>query len=414
MRDLRIVEADSDLRGLVRELADASTRDGEQLLSMYVNLDPSEFAMASSRSSGITSAIDEAERTAPDPRWIELLEELRERFDASDYSIDGASGMLIYSRADGDPVLVKLPRPVEPEVAWDRKVHIRQLVEALPTETWCVLLCNRRSARILIGDRDQLEQVEAFRDEVDGQHDQGGWSQKRYARNIQEQVDDHLRHAARVVFEKHREGLFDRLLVAAPAELRGELEGRLHDSVHRVLEGWLDIDVEHASAGDVCRAAGRAIARRDQRRIGDVVARLRQNAGRGERAALGLDDVLAALREQRVDTLVVNGGYGEPGHVCPHGDWLATEGGTCPLHGASLQPCADIVDAAIECAVRQGAHVITVDRGDPLQQPNEDGTLRDREEFLGVQSLGSIAAVVRFDLTEGPRGAGALGDFEMT
>lgn len=406
MGDLRIVEADSDLRGLVRELADAHAREGEQMLSMYVNLDPSEFALASSRASGITSAINEAERAAPDARWIEVLEDLRARFDASNYSIDGANGLLIFSRRDADPIIVKLPRPVEPEVSFDSKVHIRQLVESLPTETWCVLMCNRRSARLLIGDRDQLEQVEAFVDPVDGQHDQGGWSQKRYSRNIKEQVDDHLRHAARVVFEKHREGLFDCLLVAAPAELRGELESRLHDSVQRVLRGWLDIDVEHTTPTDVRDAAARAIAEHDQRRLGEVIDRLRQNAGRGERAALGLDEVLKALREQRVDTLVVNAGFGEPGLVCPHGDWLDTEGGTCPVHDVALQPCGDIVDAAIESAVRQDARVITVDRSDPLAELAEDGTTRDREEFRGMQSLGAIAAIVRFDLAEGARPTG--------
>lgn len=410
MRDLRIVEAHSDLRELVRELADAHATDGGQLLSMYVNLDPREFALASARSSGITSAIDEAERMAPDSGWVELLEELRARFDAADYSIEGASGLLVFASRDGDPTLVKLPRPVEPEVAFDSTVHIRQLVQALPSETWCVLLCNRRTARLLIGDRNQLQQVEAFEDEVDGQHDQGGWSQARFARNIQEQVDDHLRHAARAVFEHLREGQFDCLLIAAPAELRGELEGCLHDSVRRRLHGWIDVDVEHTTPSEVCAAAAHAIAERDRQRLGEVIGRLRQNAGRGERAALGLEQVLQAVREARVDTLVVNEGFSHPGMACPHGDWLELEGGSCPVHDVTLQPCADVVEAAIECAIRQRGHVITVSRVEPHAELEGDGTTRDREEFLGLQSLGSIAAIVRFDIDEGARSTGVTRD----
>jgi peptide subunit release factor 1 (eRF1) len=212
-----------------------------------------------------------------------------------------------------------------------------------------------------------------------------------------------------VLFEKHREGLFDCLLLAAPDELHGALESKLHDSCKRVLKGWLDVDVEHSSPSEVCAAAGRAIAMHDQQRLADVVGRLRQNAGRGERAALGLDDVLSALCEVRVETLVVNGGYSEPGLVCPHGDWIvARDGGTCPVHGVALQPVADVVEAAIECAVRQGARIISIDRGDPLAERNDDGSMRDREEFLGIQALGSIAAVVRFDLDEGAKSTGPV------
>lgn len=410
MRDLRIVESDSDLRVLVRELANVQATNGDKLLSMYVNLDPREFALASARSSGITSAIDEAERAAPDSRWVEVLEDLRARFDAADYSIEGANGLLVFARRDGDPVLVKLPRPVEPEVAFDSTVHLRQLVEALPTEKWCVLLCNRRSARILVGDRHQLQEVESFQDDVDGQHDQGGWSQARYARNIEEQVDEHLRHAARAVFDRYQDGAFDCLLVAAPQELHGLVEGKLHDSVRRTMHGWIDVDVEHSTPADVTQASAHAIAERDRRRLGGVLDRLRQNAGRGERAALGLDEVLRALRELRVETLVVNSGYKEPGLVCPHGDWLDTEGGTCPVHDVALQPCADVVEAAIECAIRQDSRIITVDRADPHAELDGDGTTRDREEFLGVESLGSIAAIVRFDLEEGAKSTGQTKD----
>lgn len=407
MRELRIVEADSDLRGLARELATDVADDGEQLLSVYVNLDPREFGIAASRSSGITSVLDEAARQAPDGSWAPVLDELRAAFAAADYSIDGASGLLVFARSGGsDVTVVKLPAPVEQEVAYDSQVHIRQLVETLPTERWSVLLCNRRSTRVLVGDRYRLEEVEHFQDEVDGQHDQGGWSQARYARNIEEQVDDHLRHASRVLFEHCRAGEFDCLLVACPAEMRGELEGFLHEDCRRRFAGWVECDVEHTTPTQVLQAATPAIVQRDRKRMSGVLGRLRQNAGRGERAALGLDDTLAALREQRVETLVVSEGFSSPGMVCPRGDWLDATSGTCPVHGALLQPCADVVEAAIEMAIRQSAHVMTVSRVDPLAEMAGDGTARDTEEFLGMQALGSIASIVRFDLDEGARPTG--------
>lgn len=408
MPALRTIEAGSDLRELVRELVDAE-RDGD-VLSMYVDLDPREFATAPARKSGITAAIDAAERAAPDNGWARTLEELRATFASANYDIDGARGLLLYARRGSTPTLVKLHRPVSQHIAYDHTVHVLPLVEAIPGDRWCVLLCNRRSTRMLLGDRDRLHDVEAFQDEVDGQHDQGGYSQARYQRAIEEQVHDHLRHTARVVRELHESGSFDRLMIGAPAELRGELESELHDSTRRVLAGWLDVDVEHATAEQVAAAASKVVAAVEKQRLGDLLARLQQQAGRNQRAALGLEEVLRALSEARVETLLVSRGMSQPGVACTEGDWLAPRAEECPVHGPTVEPVADVVEAAVEAAIRQSARVVTISRVEPEAELAEDGTTRDSHEFLTMQGYGSIAALLRFDLDEGAESTGPTDD----
>lgn len=76
------------------------------------------------------------------------------------------------------------------------------------------------------------------------------------------------------------------------------------------------------------------------------------------------------------------------------------------LHGA------DVVEEAVEGAIRQRAHVVTVPRGDVLLAPGDDGELEDTVEFRQLGSLGSVAAILRFDLDEradGPRAARGRG-----
>jgi peptide chain release factor subunit 1 len=287
---------------------------------------------------------------------------------------------------------------VEQEASIDGSVHMRQLIRSLPTSSWCVLLCNRRTARFLVGDRDHLEQVDEFVDDVDGQHDQGGWSQKRFQRNIEHQVQDHVQRAVDVVEDLRRTGVFDCLLVAAPVELHGTIVSRLSQDARRAWRGWLNVDVELASVQDISAAMQDAVRTRDDEQLELTLARLQRNAGRQERAVIGLDDVLQALAEQRVDTLVVNDGLSYPGLACPHGDWLATDGGVCPTHGVRLQPCADVVELAIDQAVRQSAHITIVERTDPRDEPASDGTSPERAAYSAMRALGGISAIVRFDL----------------
>ncbi|MCW2920691.1 MAG: hypothetical protein JWL76_565 [Thermoleophilia bacterium] len=401
MNEIRIVDGDTDLRGLVRELArvdqDGGGSSGE-VLSMYVDVDPRTFASPATRASSIQSAIDEAERQAPNGRWSKTIGYLRSTLASGDHGVDQARGLLVYATADGDATLVRLPWPVEPEVAFDHNVHVRQLVRALPTSSWCVLLCNSRSARVLLGDRDHLEQVDQLRDDLENRHFDGGWSTGRADSIHDEQVSAHVRRVVQVLDGLHRTGAFDCLLVAAPADVRGLLRSLGSESLRTTMRGFVDVDVEHATIAEVSAAVADDMHAWDDDQLERTLARLQQNVGKRERAVIGLDDVLQAIAERRIETLVVNDGYSHPGLTCPHGDWLATDGGVCPIHDTRLQPCADVVELAIEHAVRQSAHITIVERTDPKTPPASDGTTPERMAFQAMRSLGGISAIVRFDL----------------
>src|SRR5207245_10960524 len=81
---------------------------------------------------------------------------------------------------------------------------------------WSVALVNRRLTRVLRGSAENVAEVVSFGDPVHGQHSQGGWSQARYQRSVQHDVDEHLRRTAQVLLSQHRRGVFEGLLVAAP------------------------------------------------------------------------------------------------------------------------------------------------------------------------------------------------------
>jgi peptide subunit release factor 1 (eRF1) len=100
-------------------------------------------------------------------------------------------------------------------------------------------------------------------------------------------------------------------------------------------------------------------------------------AGVGSGVA-GLDAVLRALVEHRVDTLLVSDGFEVPGWRCRNCDHLAKVGRSCPLCGTDMDQVTDVVEEAVESALAQSSRVIVCDG-------NAD-----------LDCLGRIGALLRF------------------
>ena len=168
-----------------------------------------------------------------------------------------------------------------------------------------MLLANRRIARIFTGTPEQLDESDRIEDNVHSQHRQGGWSQARYQRSVEEDVRDHLAHTAAVVFDLFKREGFQQLLIGAPDETVGDLERHLHPYLKERLAGHVRLSVEDSSPEEVRAEAARGIEEHERRRERDLLDRLEHGLGAGGRAAAGADDVLGCLEQGRVDTLLL-------------------------------------------------------------------------------------------------------------
>jgi peptide chain release factor subunit 1 len=375
-----------DREGL-RRLAELRL-DRPAVLSLYVDLDPSEFATPPARATVVRSLLDEAGRRIKELDGLShddrvSLERSLEQADAElqAVNLDGAHGLAVFVSEAADLLeTLKLPRPVSRRVAIDRSPFITPLVGLERRERWCVALVNRRDARVLRGSPEGIREVGSVRDDVHGQHDQGGWSQARYQRSVEKEKADHLKHAAAVLFEYFKREPFERLVLGGPHEVLTEFEDTLHPYLKERLGGRIDVDVERAGPDDVPAAAGPLLEELEEAREREALDRLGDGSGPPERAATGLDDVLPSLNERRVETLLLVSGFSAPGTVCPTCNWLGLEGPTrCPVDDTPLERRQDIVEPAVEVALRQSAEVL------PLRR--HDGELRKR---------GGVAAVLRF------------------
>jgi peptide chain release factor subunit 1 len=351
----------------LRRLARARPGNGGKVLSVYVDLDPSEFPTGTARSSAITSALDDAEREVKDARQLEHdarvglrsgLERvqtfLREQFDPS-----GAHGVAAFVGSD-DKLFeaLKLPVGVAHKAVIDDTPFIEPLAGLDPDSRFLVVLCNRRVGRLLFGSADGLREVDRVADDVPGRHRQGGLSQPRYERSIDNEALRHVRHVGELAGRRFGQRALDGVLLGAPEETLARLEESLPEGLRKRVIGHLDVDVENASADAILAEASSEFQRIEREREDEALARLRESLSGGPRPAVaGPADVLEALTERRVETLLVNAGMTAPGRECPRCGWLGVAGEECPLDGTQTIAREDIIATAVQRALMQSADV---------------------------------------------------------
>ncbi|HEV7528291.1 MAG TPA: Vms1/Ankzf1 family peptidyl-tRNA hydrolase [Solirubrobacteraceae bacterium] len=377
--------SDDALRSLAETAADEDT-----VLSVYVDLDPANFATPRARQSEIDSLLDDVHRQieAGEHSHAALvslrasLARARELLAPDgDWAKDARAYALFLCQQLSLERGLRLPHPVASAAFIADVPFIAPLAEVGPAGRICVALVDERFARILRGSADELHELTSFGDPVHGRHDQGGWSQPRYQRSIREDTQKHLRHVARVLHDLLAVTPYQRLLVACTEPLWPRVVERLTPDVRRLLHSQrVALDVGDARPADVL-AAVQPLLEAEQREHEDaVLAELREHYARdGDgRAAVGLTPVLQSLVERRVKALVYDAQLRAAGVLCPRCAWMGVDGQRCPVDDQPLEPRENIVDDALRAAAGQSAEILA---------------LRERPE-LGP--LGEIAATLRF------------------
>jgi peptide chain release factor subunit 1 len=319
--------------------------DEPVVVSLFLNLDPSLVATGQARSSQITSVLARLDgllrESGLSEDALEALEVDRARIE--DYlredalDVDGAAGLAVYSASALDEYrAIKLLEPIETAVHVDQRPILEPIMGATDEGDWCVLLATRDSARIFRGGTTSLREIGDVQSKVKNQHAAGGWSQARFERSVEQDVERHLERATELLLSSFKRRPFEHLVVGANNEsLRPALEGEAHSYLLERLRGWIDIDEDLASEDEVLEAVRPVMdeqAEREETELLEVFAAAKATGGR---AAEGLDLVLAALVERRVETLLIREGAEAPGTKCVTCNWL---GGSESTSARSTRP----------------------------------------------------------------------------
>jgi peptide chain release factor subunit 1 len=360
----------------LRELAETRSAQGK-VLSVFINLDPREFATPPARATEISSVLDAAGRAIREHGTLTHAERAALHHDVervrtqlrTGRDSEGARGLAVFaSEPAGLFEILKLPRPVAHKVAIADHPCVEPLARIGAGALWWLVLIDRRHVRLLAGTVDGVVELWRQDDKISGvrtqagysqSRGQGGHSESRYEKGVEKDVDDHLRAVAAELHKRLRGATgVAGILLGGPKETVAHLEPMLHPDVAKCLKGRFDADVWNSSADDVLAAARPVLDGLTDRDDQELLERVEEGLGTGGRAAAGLTDVLLAVHERRVDTLIVQDDFAAKGTRCPQCGWLGVSaGGQCPADGTMTEPVDDVIDVAVARAFGQDARV---------------------------------------------------------
>jgi peptide subunit release factor 1 (eRF1) len=265
--------------------------------------------------------------------------------------------------------VVALPEPVDASVRLDQRPILEPVMGLEDDGEWCVLLVTRDTARIFRGGPGRLREIRDVHSYVKNQHSAGGWSQARYERSVEREVERHVAEVTQLLLRSFQRRPFEHLIVGANEALRAAFDGEAHAYLTERIRGWVDIDEALANADEVLEAVREVMDAQLERSEQELFERFSAELATGGRAAAGVPDVLAALVERKVETLLVREGAQVAGTTCVTCGWLGPAGvASCPVDETALDAVENIIEPAIQAAIQQAATVHVV-RRDGAEEP---------------------------------------------
>lgn len=339
----------------VRSLAARHSADG--IVSCYLDVDgrrhvrPADYE----RSLGLLIQKARANGHAEDIEadLARITERVKQGFDRS-----RVRGVAVFSgqRADVWEV-VELPVSVRDQLVVNVSPAVGQL-EAVMEEslTLGMLISDRVHARVVVYRLDEIVHDVQISGEIDSRTDAGGPADRGTPdRHREEKVNQNLRRAAELLWETHQSFNLDNVVIGASEQTANALVESLHPYLRDRMHSVMDIDPS-ASAAVIREAAFASAMEIERKREQELVDQLRDALASGSPAVAGLADVLAALYEDRIATMLVSTGYSDSGWSCPECGRLATFGPTCDC-GAAFDSVDNVVEMAIERAFERGIDV---------------------------------------------------------
>ena len=209
--------------------------------------------------------------------------------------------------------------------------------------------------RELPGLRSETTRGKRFHADHDGS---SGWGEHTYNNRIRQEKQRHYEAIARELFSLDRHHPAHGIVLAGPGAEARAVEPFLHSYLTERLIGTVRLNPKEASAPSVHAATLEVREAYERATEREQVHEMLEGIGSGW-GVNGLGATLKALARGQVRSLLVNSDAGEAGFRCGDSGRLAPTEAECGGEGEPI-PVIDIVDDAIEEALRQGVDVNVV------------------------------------------------------
>ncbi len=368
----------------LRELAGFHAEQG-CAISLYLNLDPSLSPTAADVDSRLHSLLADGEKSDWAHRG-DLSHGQREglradfervaRFFAEEFDRDGAQGAAIFSAGlDNFWSALSLAEPVDDRVGVGSDFQLAPLVPLIGRGDGAIVaMVGRERGDIYRLARGRLEEIADHTEEQPGQHDQGGWSQGRYQRRIENLVHEHLKTGGEELDRRVRRLQAQKIVLVGPEELRSSVLDALSNEARAAVVGWTHAEA-HATPAQLLEVAQPLLEEARTQEERETLERWREEAGKNGRAASGWEHTLEAASDGRIELLLFRAGADREAWQCPDCGRASLADGTCPLDGTKLEPRHEGIELAVHQTLAHGGGVWAVQRHQDLDPVGGIGAL---------------------------------------
>jgi len=305
------------------------------------------------------------------------LDRVREYLEHSGSQVEGRGVAIFACEALDLFEVIPLPQVFRSRLVVDRSPLVRELV-ALDDEFGLVVCTafDRTTARffkVTASGVQELEGLSAIGATRPGRfvgqgspagsgNDPGVGGEHNYHQRIKGEKQRHLAQIAQRLFEITRDGGARGVVLASAGSETRTLEAHLHPYVSQCLLGTTKMNPKNVTQAEVLEAVLEVRSRSERTAEAQDIQNLEEGIGTGW-AVNGLVGTLAALAQGQVRTLLVDPLAEQVGVRCRETGRLALAESDCDPEGGG-DPIPDLVDEAIEEALRQGGHIDVVEDDD--------------------------------------------------
>ena len=355
----------------LRLLSSRPERPGASVLSVYLDVDQSRQAnlnrgfekqlkemMGSLRET--IHGLSELERFRNSAHHIEDF--------VSSYKIGARSLVMFFDESDGFFWHEDLQVSVENQARWNRELFLQPLAAAMDeSETYAIVMVGQESLRLFVVSLGEIEELveETFRSREVRRHIRTvGTNHVGSAGQVQRKANGrirwNLRHIAEDVDWLLQSKQIGRLMLAGTPEVMAELRTLLPKRLASRVIGSVDISTD-ALPEKVLSATQRAAEKYERGTELELVDEVVREAAKTQKAVTGLGRTLKAVNQARVWRLIYSDEFRTAGFECQKCAALfSVERESCHYCGASVRAVTDVVEHAIEHALRKGAKIEVV------------------------------------------------------
>jgi hypothetical protein len=374
----------------IQILASRPTRTANSVLSVYLDVDTSKSA---NLNRGFETQLKDMLVSIRDnirqPAEVKAFEEAAHHLEnfVARYGVAARGLAVIFDASDGFFWFTELNFPMANMIRWGKDVFVQPLAAAIDEyEQFAIVLLDRARFRLFTMSGGKIE--EQIQEEFDHRRvrhtktvgtDHLG-SASHAQRRADEQVLLNLRHMAKDLAAVVEQRGMQRIVLAGSSEITAQFQAILPKRLRSRVIGRVDI-ASNAHMEEIRNAAAPIAERFERESEANLMKDLVTAAAKSNRVVTGLSHTLHAVNQRRVWQLVYGDGFRSPGLECAQCAALYSLGiSSCSFCGATLHPVEDVIELAVERAIRYGARVEAV---------------RDQESLSSLMNAGGIGAFLR-------------------